>query len=245
MTDETHRSDSAAAPGAASGLHHTPMRHSHVRVAVAAAAGLAAILVGRWLPLVLQDVLVLGWDVFAVVLLVQGGFLMAHAPAAYIRQHAQTEDSGRTAMTLLLGAASTASFFIVVVVGPMHVEDVPVVWLHAAIVLVAVASAWLLIHVVFAFHYAHLFYRSPGDAPDSDGERQAGGLHFPGTGEPDYLDFLYFSVMLGMTFQISDVSVTGRRIRMTVLVHSLLSFVFTTTIIAQSVNVLIGMTGRG
>jgi len=97
----------------------------------------------------------------------------------------------------------------------------------------AVALGWLLIHTLFTFHYAHLYYRDRDR--DKEGDR---GLTFPGNQLPDYIDLAYFSFVIGMTFQVSDVQITARPIRQWVLLHGLISFAYNTTILALVVNVV-------
>ena len=93
--------------------------------------------------------------------------------------------------------------------------------------------SWLVTHVVFALRYAHEYYqRTPLDAAAVDG-----GLEFPGNQKPDYWDFLYFSLVLGMTFQVSDVQITSRKLRRLATVHGLIGFLFNTVIIALTVNI--------
>ena len=95
---------------------------------------------------------------------------------------------------------------------------------------------WLFANVVYALHYAHEYYRA-GAAPGED----AGGLAFPGKDSPDYLDFAYFSLTLGMTFQTSDVEITSRAIRRIVTVHSFAAFVFNIGVIAFTINGIGGL----
>jgi uncharacterized membrane protein len=94
--------------------------------------------------------------------------------------------------------------------------------------------AWLFSNVVYALHYAHMFYTGNDKGEDT------GGVDFPGTKEPDYWDFLYFSTCLGMTFQVSDMDITSRRVRRVVMFHCLAAFVFNLGIIAFTINVLGG-----
>ena len=101
-----------------------------------------------------------------------------------------------------------------------------------ALVVVTLVLAWTFANVVYALHYAHLYYLQAPDGTDS------GGLSFPGDAEPDYWDFLYFSCTMGMTFQTSDVAVTSAAIRRIVLFHGLAAFVFNLGVIAFTVNVL-------
>ncbi len=96
----------------------------------------------------------------------------------------------------------------------------------------AVAIAWGLTHTAFALRYAHLYYRA-----DNDG---VGGLEFPGGEKPDDRDFAYFSFTVGMCFQVSDVAITSRPIRRTVLVHALIAFLYNTAVLALVLNLVVG-----
>jgi uncharacterized membrane protein len=106
---------------------------------------------------------------------------------------------------------------------------------HVALGLVALAGSWLMIHTIYAFHYAHRYYiDQKGGSPD-------GGLDFPGKDDaPDYFDFLYFSFVIGMTSQVSDVQATSREMRRITLFHSILAFAFNMLVLALSVNVVAG-----
>ncbi|TRW17951.1 DUF1345 domain-containing protein [Glacieibacterium frigidum] len=95
-------------------------------------------------------------------------------------------------------------------------------------------AAWLFGNLLFAFHYAHAYYLS-------DGKRDRGGLDFPGDADPTYWDFAYFAFVLGMTFQVSDVSITARGLRRVALIHSLIAFWFNLAVIALTVS-LVGET---
>ena len=94
-------------------------------------------------------------------------------------------------------------------------------------------SAWLLIHTVFAFHYARRYHAARRPAHSQPAE-----LVFPGGHAPDYLDFCYFSFVVGMTSQVSDVAVSSRRMRRLTLTHSVLAFVFNIAILALSLNII-------
>jgi uncharacterized membrane protein len=106
---------------------------------------------------------------------------------------------------------------------------------RVALACLAVAASWFLAHTSFALHYAHTYY---GD-PDKDGSENH-GLDFPGKEEPDYWDFLYYSFVVGMTCQVSDVQVSTREMRRLTLSHGVLSFFFNTGVLALSVNILAG-----
>ncbi len=105
--------------------------------------------------------------------------------------------------------------------------------------------AWLFTNLLFALHYAHRFY-APGDESDEpgrgDGAKQdTGGLQFPGDGMPVYSDFVYFSFVLGMTFQVSDVVITSRAMRRFALVHALAAFLYDIIVVALTVSVVGGL----
>jgi len=107
--------------------------------------------------------------------------------------------------------------------------------LHIGLVAATLLGSWLLTHTVFALRYAHEYYetRPGGDV--------VGGLAFPGGQNPDYWDFFYFALVLGMTFQVSDVQIESREMRRLATVHGLLSFLFNTVILALSVNIASGL----
>ena len=108
---------------------------------------------------------------------------------------------------------------------PQAVHE-PGPWSYALAIATVILS-WAFIQTIFALHYAHDFY--------GKGQR-ANGLKFPGDDKPDYWDFVYFSFVIGMTFQVSDVAVTNKWIRRSVVAHGVLSFFFTTTVVALTVN---------
>jgi uncharacterized membrane protein len=99
----------------------------------------------------------------------------------------------------------------------------------------AVLASWTLTHATFALHYAHYYY---GDGPAPGPQDDRGGLAFPGGQLPDFSDFLYFSFVIGMTCQVSDIQVTSRPMRRLTLLHGVLSFFFNTVILALAVNLL-------
>ena len=91
--------------------------------------------------------------------------------------------------------------------------------------------SWLFLHIVFALHYAHEYY---GERSDD----QIGGLKFPGQQSPDYWDFVYFSFVIAMTSQVSDVAITSKVIRRVATVHGVLSFFFNVSVLALTVNMV-------
>ena len=99
----------------------------------------------------------------------------------------------------------------------------------AAFAMATVLLSWTFLHTLFTLHYAHRFYSDDGDG---------GGLRFPDQEtEPGYWDFLYFGFTIGVAAQTADVSVTSMRMRRLVMLHSVLSFLFNTTILALAINI--------
>ena len=109
---------------------------------------------------------------------------------------------------------------------------------HIMLAITAVFISWWMVHTIFTMRYAHLYYDT---ARDDGTPLKGGGLQFPGETYPDYLDFVYFSFVIGMTFQVSDVEVSAKHIRRLVWLHGLISFIFNTAIVALSINVISGL----
>jgi uncharacterized membrane protein len=109
--------------------------------------------------------------------------------------------------------------------------------LHVTLSVVTIVGSWLLVHTIFASHYARAYYKTG----KSLSQCKKDGLDFPSDSEPDYWDFLYFSFVIGMTSQTSDVEVTSREIRRLALLHGVLSFFFNTTIVAMTINIIAGL----
>lgn len=116
----------------------------------------------------------------------------------------------------------------------------PGYYYHVLLSLGSVACSWLLIHTIFTFRYAHLFYTCESEE-EAIKKKHRGGLMFPNDKTPDYFDFAYFSFVIGMTFQVSDVQISSSTIRRLALLHSLLSFLFNTVILALSINIIAGL----
>lgn len=152
------------------------------------------------------------------------------ADPAEMRAKAAANDANRELMLLLTGIVSLVVLVAVGVAVSQHGGAKGAV----ALLLGTLLIAWLFSNLVYAMHYAHIFYRRGADGGDG------GGLDFPQTREPGYWDFLYFAFTLGMTFQTSDVSVTATGMRRTVLFQCFAAFLFNLGILAFTINVLGG-----
>ncbi len=210
----------------------------HSRTFAAFAAGVAAwwaiaVTEPGWSP---QIRAIAGWDVGASAFLVLAVILFAARAPEQMAAEAEAQEDGQWTIfwVMLLG---TVFSFAALSIEFSGIKDLPRVerGLHVALVAATLLLSWLLAHMVFTLRYAHEWY-------DLDDRRKTkGGLDFPSDDLPDYFDFLYFAVVIGMTFQVSDVQITSRRLRRLVLLHGLLSFLFNTVIVALTVNLAAGL----
>lgn len=169
-----------------------------------------------------------GFDAAALLFIGSLLLLLRQGQAAKMRARAVRNDANRAVLLVFCGIVM---FVVLVAVGgELRGRNSTVT---IALVVGTLILAWLFSNIVYALHYAHLYY-------SADGGGDAGGLQFPDTAEPDYWDFLYFSVTLGMTFQTSDVAIASRRMRRVVTGQCLAAFIFNLGVIAFTVNVLGG-----
>lgn len=206
----------------------------HSRFYLAALAGIA-IWLGTWsLPWPLPPLI--GGDAFFLVYLALMTRLAIRATPDGLRQRASVEDEGIPLIVLLALAAIV--FSLVAIFTLMNRGGAPDV-AELTLAVASVPLGWLMLHTIAAFHYAHQFYAtSDEDEPQSQraDPRDAGGLNFPGTKEPSAWDFLYFSFVIGMTAQVSDVTVQTAGMRRLVLFHGIVSFFYNTVLLALAVN---------
>jgi uncharacterized membrane protein len=161
---------------------------------------------------------------------------MLRATPEIMRRFARQEDEGRIVISSLITIAACISVVAIGLISQGKEQENRLLFLHLGIAIATIVSSWLLVHTIFAQHYAHIYYQ----AERSLSECKADGLDFPGEIEPDYGDFLYFSFMIGMTSQVADVDITSRQIRRLSLIHGILSFFFNTTILAMMINIVAG-----
>jgi uncharacterized membrane protein len=175
-----------------------------------------------------------GWDAMALTLLGVCWSILYRSDARSTELRAGDEDPGGFAVFVIAVLSSLVSLFAAtLVLRLMRGQRCESFWVVLA--LVSVALSWLVTHTAYTLRYAHLYYTG----------EQTGGLLFPGTERPCDLDFAYYAFTLGMCFQVSDVQVTAQDIRRTTLGHALVSFVFNTTIVALSLNVMFQLLSGG
>jgi uncharacterized membrane protein len=180
---------------------------------------------------------VVAWDAGVVVYLVLSAWLFGAERISQMAEDAARQQEGEWTIFALTIAATVISF--VAIFGEfamLHDAKAEEKTLRISLVAITLFVSWLMTHTTFAFRYAHEFYSRDLGAKDVDG-----GLDFPGEKRPDYLDFMYFALVLGMTFQVSDVQITSRKLRRLAAVHGLLSFLFNTIIVALTVNIAAGL----
>lgn len=164
------------------------------------------------------------------------GSRLPRLTAAHLKAHADSDDLPAIAIiavTLMAVGVAVVSLFLAL----NHAGETV---LSLGLAFSSVILGWLTIHAMAAVHYAHLFWR-----PSSNGAKKEpkGGMDFPDTEAPGIYEFLYFSVVIGMTAQTSDVSVTTTAMRKVTLVHSIVSFFFNTVLVAAAVNAAVSLAG--
>jgi uncharacterized membrane protein len=177
----------------------------------------------------------LGWNVGVWLFLLLIGLMMVRADHDHLRRSAIAQAEGAAAVLALVIVAATASIVAIVielaaVKAPGARNALP----HVLFALTTIIGSWLLLPTLFALNYASLYYHTA----------HGGGLKYPEPDEtfkPDYADFLYFSFTIAVASQTADVSITSRPMRRLVLLQSVLSFVFNTTILAFTINIAAGL----
>ncbi len=201
-------------------------------------SGLVCILLPDWLSLPTR--VIIAWNSSVICFLALAWAMMTSATPQNMRRSAQRQDEGRIAILTLVVAAACISLF---AIGAMlkNTKDlsVTILTLHVTLAGMTVVCSWLLMHTMFALHYAHQYYRNDSEA--TSGSNNAKGLDFPQEKQPNYWDFLYFSFVIGMTCQVSDVQIASRSMRQLALGHGVLTFFFNTVILAISINIIAGL----
>ncbi len=204
--------------------------HAGPRLAVAIVIGLLALALPTGFGAALGGML--AWVVGVLVFLALTLIAIGDGSPESIRARARTLDERTWILSLLIVAAGLVSLVaLAFVVSGRNGPPAPRITLAC----IAVALSWLLVHTMFALHYAHAYYGDLDPGPDY---KMRGGLDFPGRHPPDFWDFLYYAAVVGMTCQVSDVQVTSHAMRRITLAHGVLSFFFNTGVLALAVNII-------
>jgi len=205
------------------------LAYLHARLVISTAVGVAVTLALTTTDSRLPTKLLVGWDVGVGLYLLLIYWQVSGAPVNHIRRRAAIQDEGAAALLILVPAAAIAS--LAAVVAELGNTQSVNAWANLAIGMGTILLSWLFMHVSFALHYAHEYY---GEGSDD----QIGGLKFPGLLGPDYWDFLYFSFVIAMTSQVSDVAITSKVIRRVANLHGVVSFFFNISVLALTVNMV-------
>jgi uncharacterized membrane protein len=180
--------------------------------------------------------MVVAWDVFTLTLVVLAWIVISTKDPYEARRNARLQDASATFLFVLIVSAATASLLAVaVLLGSAKGLSSTGLAVHITLSVTAVVLSWFLVHTIFALRYAHFYF---WDARKVERQAISGGLIFPGKETPGYLDFAYFSFVIGMTCQVSDVQISSPKMRRLALVHGLISFAFNTAILAMFVNII-------
>ncbi|MDN3585477.1 DUF1345 domain-containing protein [Pedobacter aquatilis] len=173
--------------------------------------------------------IMLGWDVFCVILISLHWYMFFNTSVSETHLKAKKQDETRGEIFAIVLVSTFAGMLAVVLL----LLNQNIKTLDLVIAISGMFLSWALVHTTFAMRYAHLFY--------GDNKTKKGGLEFPNDEAPDFIDFAYFSFVIGMTFQVSDVEISSRNIRRLALLHSIISFIFNTVIVALTINALAGL----
>lgn len=182
--------------------------------------------------------LILTWDTGVICFLILTLAMMNRATPQKMRRDAQSQDENSLTILILFVASSCATLGAIAYIlkNSKHLAQWQLT-LHLGLSILTIVVSWSLVHTMFALHYAHLYY---SDKTTNGLLENAAGLDFPSEPQPDYWDFLYFSFIIGMTCQVSDVEISTRAMRRLALVHGILTFFFNTLILALSINIIAG-----
>lgn len=170
---------------------------------------------------------------FLVYLVLTVAFMIRLTPE-HLRLRADYEDEG---IGLIVAITLAAIFLNIGMIFLLLNRGTGIALPELLLTLGGIPLGWATLHVVMASHYGHLYYSS---ADDTAKHRQdAGGLAFPGTKEPTAWDFFYYSFVVGMTAQVSDVQVCATQMRRLTLGHGIVSFFYNTVLVALAVNVIV------
>jgi uncharacterized membrane protein len=210
------------------------MAAGHPRLSFSLLAGtiLFLLLPGAWHASLRS---ILAWDAGAGLFLLLSLIAFAHEPLAQMERDAESQREGEwTIFAVTLIGVSMSFIVITQEFASLKAPGSSFAPLRVALVAITLLASWLVTHFCFAFRYAHEYYERDQDVIQ-------GGLDFPGNQAPDYWDFLYFSLVLGMTFQVSDVEITSRKLRRLATLHGFLGFLFNTVLLAFAVNLAAGL----
>lgn len=219
-------------------IRYSKLKHSSGITKLLFAIAMAAIvfLLLNLSNLDMQCRIILAWDAFCITMIVLSWALFFSTGEKELCDVVAVQDEGLKVIFTIVLVALCFSVFATLLLLSSRSEPPNNKILYMIITLSPVLLSWILLHTIFTIRYAHLYHDHNSLSTGSN----VGGISFPSREGPDYIDFAYFSFVIGMTFQVSDVQVNSRVIRRFVLMHSLISFVFNTIIVALTINTIAG-----
>ena len=211
--------------------------HVYYKIIISVLVSFAAFVLLSFTQIDESSRLMIGWDVFSLLLIIFHWISFYSTPQDFIARRAVIEDSNRTIIFSLMVVILLAGLLSVVLLLTTKNDTKIIKNIHLYGAVTGIVLSWCLLHTVLTGRYAYLYYSTAKNGSTAKGY----GLQFPDEEKPNYLDFAYFSFVLGMTFQVSDVCITSRRIRYLALVHGLISFGYNATIIALTISVISGL----
>ena len=178
--------------------------------------------------------MILGWDTFSLSMIILSWILFFSTSSKELKSVVENQDDGLKAIFAIVLVAVSFSLFGTVILLTNHEASSGNKILQTLVSMSPILLSWFLLHSIFTIRYAHLYNDHNRLNTGSD----IGGIDFPSDPEPDYLDFAYFSFVIGMTFQVSDTPINSKVIRRFVLLHSIISFIFNTIIVALTINII-------
>lgn len=208
--------------------------HPLHRILVSLTIAMLAFLVIRNFSLRPVLIITFLWDVFACSYIILCWIVFFKRTKEAIIRQANKDDGSRLFVLVSIIVTAFAGLFAVLLIMMSAGEGCYKDKLVALFIAVAgMILSWIMVHTLFTIHYAHLYY---GDYEKKKNKQE--DLSFPGNSEPDYLDFAYFSFVIGMTFQVSDVEIASTKMRRTALAHGLLAFALNTFVVALTINLI-------
>lgn len=205
------------------------------RLLLSAGFGIAVGLL--WPAASLATRMLCGWDSAVALFLCLAAVMMSGANRDDMKWRADREDAGAAlVLALSILAAIVSLGAITLELHNIKASGGAMAFGGVALAGVTILLSWFFVQVTFGLHYAHDYFAGPDDRK---------GLRFPGKGEPDYWDFLYFSFTIGAAAQTSDVSIEARRMRRFVLAHTIVAFLFNTGVLALAINIGASLFGGG
>ena len=207
------------------------------RLLLIALIGVASFFIFSSTPSVMVR-LAMSWIIASSLYVLSTFLMMYFSTKENIAHLSENEDDGAIFILLIILLGSITSLVIIVMImtdmKSLMVSDTAKV---ISLVLLTYLSSWFLIHTAFTLHYAHVYYQ------DYEKTKKP-PLIFPATTHPNYIDFLYFSLIIGMTCQTSDVSIASTRTRALAIIQGLTAFVFNTTLLVLTINLIYDLPNR-